>query len=119
MWEARSARRLPEFLECGTRVPAEWQAHLEFDRPGDFLRRHEPWIIAALFVLVTYVDEAWQLHNDARLTGYLLLAVLAVEVVLSQHGLPLPSLRAQQRLLLSGVVVHPGIPTAGTGLMVK
>ena len=48
-----------------------------------------------------------------------LLAGLAAEGVLSQHGLPLPSLRAQQRLLLSGVVVHPGIPTAGTGLMVK
>lgn len=50
-----------------------------------FLRRHEPWIIAALFVLVTYVDEAWQLHNDARLTGYLLLAVLAVAIFFAAY----------------------------------
>ena len=45
-----------------------------------------------------------------------LLAVLAAEVVLDLHGLPLPSPRVQQQLLLSGVGVHPGIPTAGTGL---
>ncbi len=28
-----------------------------------FLRRHGPWIIAALFVLVTYVDETWRLKR--------------------------------------------------------
>jgi polyferredoxin len=50
-----------------------------------FLRRHEPWIIAALFVLVTYVDEAWRLHSDARLTGYLLLVVLAVAIFFAAY----------------------------------
>lgn len=50
-----------------------------------FLRRHEPWIIAALFVLVTYADEAWQLQNDARLTGYLLLAVLTVAIFFAAY----------------------------------
>jgi NAD-dependent dihydropyrimidine dehydrogenase PreA subunit len=50
-----------------------------------FLRRHEPWIIAALFVLVTYVDEAWQLQSDARLTGYLLLAVLAAAIFFASY----------------------------------
>jgi len=50
-----------------------------------FLRRREPWIIAALFVLVTYVDEAWRLQSDARLTGYLLLAVLAMAIFFAAY----------------------------------
>jgi len=50
-----------------------------------FLRRHELWIIATLLVLVTYVDEAWRLHGDARLTGYLLLAVLAVAIFFAAY----------------------------------
>jgi len=45
-----------------------------------FLRRHGPWIIAALFILVTYVDEVWGIHSNARSTGYLLLMVLALAV---------------------------------------
>jgi polyferredoxin len=45
-----------------------------------FLRRRGPWIIAMLFILVTYVDETWRVNIDARATGYLLLAVLAVVI---------------------------------------
>jgi polyferredoxin len=45
-----------------------------------FLRRRGPWIIAVLFILVTYVDETWRLGVDARATGYLLLAVLALAI---------------------------------------
>jgi polyferredoxin len=41
------------------------------------LRRYSPWMIAGTFVLVTYLDEAWQFNSDARETGYLVLAVLA------------------------------------------
>ena len=44
------------------------------------LRRHGPWIIAALFVLVTYIDETWRLSGDSRKTGYLLLALLVVVI---------------------------------------
>ena len=42
------------------------------------LQRHGPWIIAALFILITFVDETWRLSVDARKTGYLLLALLVV-----------------------------------------
>jgi len=45
-----------------------------------FLRRHGPWMIAVMFVLVTYVDEVWGIHSNARSTGYLLLVVLALAV---------------------------------------
>jgi polyferredoxin len=45
-----------------------------------FLRRNGLWIIAGLFILVTYVDETWRLSGDARKTSYLLLAVLAAVI---------------------------------------
>jgi ferredoxin len=48
-----------------------------------FLRRNGPWIIAGLFILVTYVDETWRLSGNARKTGYLLLAVLAAVIFFS------------------------------------
>jgi len=44
------------------------------------LRRFGPWIIGALFVLITFVDETWAVSGDPRATGYLLLAVLAIVV---------------------------------------
>ena len=44
------------------------------------LRRYGPWMIAGLFVLVTYLEEVWGFHGDARKTGYLLLAVLLAVV---------------------------------------
>ncbi len=47
------------------------------------LRRGGPWIIAALFVLVTYVDETWRLAADTRRTSYLLLTLIALAVFFS------------------------------------
>jgi NAD-dependent dihydropyrimidine dehydrogenase PreA subunit len=44
------------------------------------LRRHGPWVIAVLFILITYVDETWRLSVDAHKTGYLLLALLVVVI---------------------------------------
>jgi ferredoxin len=44
------------------------------------LRRHGPWVIAFLFLLITYVDETWRLSVDARKTGYLLLALLVAVI---------------------------------------
>jgi polyferredoxin len=44
------------------------------------LRRYGPWMIAGIFVLVTYLEEAWGFNSDARKTGYLLLAVLAAVI---------------------------------------
>jgi NAD-dependent dihydropyrimidine dehydrogenase PreA subunit len=37
-------------------------------------------VIAALFLLITYVDETWRLSVDARRTGYLLLALLVAVI---------------------------------------
>jgi polyferredoxin len=45
-----------------------------------FLRRYGPWVIAALFILVTFIDEACQLSGDSRKTGYLLMALVVVVV---------------------------------------
>jgi len=44
------------------------------------LRRYGPWIIGGIFLLVTYLDRAWQFGSDARKTGYLLLAVLVAVI---------------------------------------
>jgi polyferredoxin len=44
------------------------------------LQRHGPWIMAALFILMTYLDQAWRFDGDARKTGYLLLALLSVAI---------------------------------------
>ncbi len=44
------------------------------------LVRYGPWIMAALFILITYLDQTWQFDGDARKTGYLLLALLSVVV---------------------------------------
>ncbi|HUI57103.1 MAG TPA: 4Fe-4S binding protein [Bryobacteraceae bacterium] len=48
--------------------------------PPLLLRRYGLWVIAGLFVLVTYLEEAWGFNSDARKTGYLLLAVLLAVV---------------------------------------
>ena len=45
------------------------------------LRRHGVWMIAGGFILVTYLDEAWQFDSDARRSGYLLLALLAAVIL--------------------------------------
>lgn len=45
-----------------------------------FLRRYGPWVIAGLFIVVSYLDEAWGFDDDARKTAYLLLVVLATVV---------------------------------------
>ncbi len=45
-----------------------------------FLRQFGPWMIAGIFILVTYLDEAWGFNSDARKTGYLLLTVLAAVI---------------------------------------
>ena len=44
------------------------------------LERHGPWIMAALFILLTYLDQTWRFDDDARKTGYLLLAMLSVVI---------------------------------------
>jgi len=44
------------------------------------LQRHGPWIMAALFILITYLDQTWRFDGDARKTGYLLLALLSVVI---------------------------------------
>ena len=44
------------------------------------LVRYGPWIIAALFIMITYPDQTWQFDDDARKTGYLLLALLSVVI---------------------------------------
>jgi NAD-dependent dihydropyrimidine dehydrogenase PreA subunit len=44
------------------------------------LQRLGPWIMAALFILVTYLDQTWGFDDDARKTGYLLLALLSVMI---------------------------------------
>ena len=44
------------------------------------LRRYGPWLIGGSFILLSYLDEAWGFSNDARKTGYLLLAVLATVI---------------------------------------
>jgi polyferredoxin len=44
------------------------------------LVRCGPWIIAALFIVITYLDLTWEFDGDGRKTGYLLLALLAVVI---------------------------------------
>ncbi len=44
------------------------------------LVRYGPWIIAALFIVITYLDLTWEFDGDGRKTGYLLLALLAVVI---------------------------------------
>jgi hypothetical protein len=44
------------------------------------LRRASPWTIGGVFLLVTYLDEAWGFDRDTRKTGYLLLAILAAVI---------------------------------------
>jgi polyferredoxin len=39
-----------------------------------FLRHRGPWVVAALFVAVTFAHEAWRIGDDAHRTAYLLLA---------------------------------------------
>jgi len=45
-----------------------------------FLRRRGPWVIAALFLLVSYLAETCDLESDARKTGYLMLALFTAVV---------------------------------------
>jgi polyferredoxin len=45
-----------------------------------FLRRYGVWIIGGLFILISYLDQAWEFDSDTRKTGYLLLAVLATVI---------------------------------------
>jgi len=44
------------------------------------LRRYGVWLIGGLFLLVSYLDEAWRFDSDARKTGCLLLAILGAVV---------------------------------------
>ena len=44
------------------------------------LRRYGPWIVAVLFVLVTFADEAWGISVNTRATGYLLLTIFALAI---------------------------------------
>lgn len=44
------------------------------------LRRYGIWVIGGLFILVSYLDMAWEFDSDTRKTGYLLLAVLVTVI---------------------------------------
>ncbi|MGD0869665.1 MAG: 4Fe-4S binding protein [Bryobacteraceae bacterium] len=44
------------------------------------LVRYGPWIMAGLFIMITYLDQTWGFDGDARKTGYLLLALLWVAI---------------------------------------
>ncbi len=46
--------------------------------PPRVLRRFGPWVIAGSFLVITMVDEAWRLDDDARRTACLLLALVGV-----------------------------------------